>query len=284
MSDYLPIPGSKTDPFSDYAPGTGESDPFFGGAGAAAAKDAADQQEQAAIAAMQLEREGRADAQKFFKPFAGAARRGVRESGFLANPQAQFKYLQNNPLFKLALDNANRQTNQSAAASGRLNAGDTLSQLSNNVLLSASPLIDRQREDVNNLLNFGAGIAGARGNLAIGEATNLGGLTTDVGNVQAAGTVGAANAQAQGGQNLLSTGLGIAGLFASDERLKTNKKKIGEKNGYDWYSWDWNEIAGEIMGLFGSSEGVMAQEVIKTNPNAVVLDNTGYYKVNYGVL
>lgn len=228
-------------------------------------------------------------AQGFFEPFAGAAQRGVEESQFLADPQAQFDFLQDNPLFNLALENANQRTLQSASANRRLSFGDTLQQLSNNVLLQSAPLIDRQREDVTNLLQFGGNIAGNQANIETGQAAQAADLTTDIGAATAAGQVGSANARAAGAQNLLSTALTGAGafltggVFPSDERLKTNKKLLGNWVGFSWWSWDWNELAGELFGLYGSDSGVMAQEVIKTRPDAVIMVD-GIYKVNYGVL
>jgi len=38
------------------------------------------------------------------------------------------------------------------------------------------------------------------------------------------------------------------------------------------------------MGLFGSSEGVMAQAAQLINPNAVILGPDGFYRVKYGEL
>lgn len=232
-------------------------------------------------------------AQQFFTPFAGAGERGVEASQFLANPQAQFDFLQGNPLFNLALENANQQTAQQASAGRRLSFGDTLQQLSNNVLLSASPLIDRQREDITNLLNLGTNVATSQANIETGQAATAQNLITDIGAAQAGGIVGGANARAggaiaganaraAGAQNLLTTGLTAAAVF-SDERLKTNKKLIGRKHGHNWWSWDWNEPAGKLFGLFGSSEGVMAQEVAATKPNAIQLEGL-FYKVNYGAI
>jgi len=159
-----------------------------------------------------------------------------------------------------------------------------LQDLSNNVLLSASPLIDRQRQDITNLLNLGTGITESQANVAIGKGANIGNLTTDIGSAQAAGTVGAANALTAGNQNLASTGLGAAALFFSDDRLKTNKKHLGKHKGYDWWSWDWNELAGKLFNLHGSSQGVIAQEAKLINPEAVIMDSSGFYKVKYGEL
>jgi hypothetical protein len=245
-----------------------------GSATAQAAREGVQLQAESGREAIAEERAAREAAQQFFEPFAGVAERGIEEGGFLADPQAQFDFLQQNPLFDLALENANRVTQQSAASQGRLSAGDTLTALSNNVLLSAQPLIDRQRQDIGALLNLGTGITTAQANTAIGQGTNVGNLLTDIGSAQAAGGIGAANAQTQGNQNLASIGMGIAAMF-SDERLKSDIKESGEYKGHKWYRWRWNGIA-NTLGLNGASEGVLAQDVIKTNPDAVTSDASGY--------
>jgi hypothetical protein len=79
--------------------------------------------------------------------------------------------------------------------------------------------------------------------------------------------------------------VGIAStLFGmSDIRLKDNVTHIGIDRGYNIYSWDWNEKALEL-GVDTPTYGVMAQEVLETNPDAVELMDNGYYAVNYGEL
>lgn len=85
------------------------------------------------------------------------------------------------------------------------------------------------------------------------------------------------NAQAGGlfGGLTNLAGLGIqAGLF-SDRRLKRDVRKIGSYKGHNLYEYE----------KFGRREiGVMAQEVMATRPDAVMLHESGYYMVNYGVL
>jgi len=83
-------------------------------------------------------------------------------------------------------------------------------------------------------------------------------------------------------QNML-TGLvdaGISAYAASDRVLKKNTVKTGERNGLPWYSWDWNDIA-KTIGLTGSDEGHIAQEVQEVRPDLVTTQN-GYLAVNYG--
>ena len=178
-----------------------------------AAIDAAKLQQQGVTEAIAERRRATELAQGRFQPFDAFPQRGADASQFLANPQAQFDFLQSNPLFNLALENANTQTNQRAASRGRLSAGDTLQSLSNNVLLSANPLIDRQREDSTNLLKFGGDIAASRGNIDIGQAAGIGDLITSGTAAGAGGIVGEANARTQGVHNLLNTGIQAFGGF-----------------------------------------------------------------------
>lgn len=182
------------------------------GAGAAgdAATDAANIQAQAGQQAILAQQQAAKQGQKFLRPFAQLGQQGLEQAGFLTDPQAQFDFLQSNPLFQLGLDNANQQTNQRAASRGRLSAGDTLEQLSNNVLLQAQPLIQQQKQSISGLLNTGVGLAGSRANIAQGLGAGVGGLLTDIGAAQASGVVGEANANSavtQGLFNLAGTAL-----------------------------------------------------------------------------
>lgn len=256
---------------------------IFGGGQEDAANAAADQQVQAGRDAIAASERASEKGLGFLNQFNDLVSRGARESNFLANPQAQYDFLQSNPIFNLALENANRQTNSRAASQGRLSAGDTLSQLSNNVMLSALPLLDRQRQDVGNLLNIGTGIAQSQANTAINQGTNVSNLLTDIGAAQAAGTIGAQNADTQGAGQALQLAGNLFAAF-SDSRLKSSKQKTGvNENGYDIWQWQWNEEAKEKFGLEGESHGVMFNDVLKNNPEAVSYQD-GYGKVNYGMI
>ena len=76
--------------------------------------------------------------------------------------------------------------------------------------------------------------------------------------------------------------IGSTLFSASDIRLKENIKKIDEGgSGIGWYTWDWNEKAKEIGVDDQPTEGVIAQELIKIDPSAVVMGDDGYYRVDY---
>ena len=182
-----------------------------------------------------------------FDPFAQLGQQGVEQAGFLTDPNAQFDFLQNNPLFQMGLDNANTQTNQMAAARGRLSAGDTLQQLNQNALLTASPLIAQQQNAIQNQLTMGQNAANQQANigqntaanqanitntlggqradvfgntainqanLATGNQANVGNLLGSAAAAQAAGLVGYANAKQAGAGAALNLGAQVAGAFA----------------------------------------------------------------------
>jgi hypothetical protein len=171
-----------------------------------------------------------------FDQFRPLGQQGIDQAGFLTDPQAQFDFLQNNPLFQLGLDNANTQTNQFAAARGRLSAGDTLQQLNSNALLTAAPLIQQQKQSIGDLIGIGQNTAAQQGNILTGTAgnqanvlqniaqsqagvlqntaANQGNLLTGAAASQAGGLVGAANARSAGANNILNLGAQIGGFFA----------------------------------------------------------------------
>jgi hypothetical protein len=65
-----------------------------------------------------------------------------------------------------------------------------------------------------------------------------------------------------------------------DIRLKKNIRFLKWFMGQNIYTWEWNELAAEL-GIMGPTKGFIAQEVLKTRPDAVVLDDDGYYSVDF---
>lgn len=156
---------------------------------------------------------GKTEGLGFLQPFEVLGQQGLQQASFLTDPQAQFDFLQNNPLFQMGLDNANTQTNKMAAARGRLSSGDTLQQLNQNALLTAAPLISQQKQSINSLLNQGLGLAGSQANTSLGVGSQLANQQTDIGNAIASGLIGVQNAKTGNQQNLLNLGSMIAGGF-----------------------------------------------------------------------
>ena len=76
-----------------------------------------------------------------------------------------------------------------------------------------------------------------------------------------------------------------ATAVASDKRLKTNIKKMGQlKSGLNIYKWDWKEGAEELGANMNHTIGVLAQEAKKLFPDAVIKMDNGYYAVKYAEL
>lgn len=114
---------------------------------------------------------------------------------------------------------------------------------------------------------------------AAGTATSA---ATSLASTNSQYATGMANvASANGGQNmeLLGTLAGAGIGAASDIRLKTNIELVDNINGHNIYTWDW------IEGFDGGyNKGVIAQEVLEVNPEAIVNMDNGFYAVNYDML
>ena len=71
---------------------------------------------------------------------------------------------------------------------------------------------------------------------------------------------------------------------SSDIRCKVNVLRMGtHTSGIGLYLYDYTPEYAVRMG-HGKFFGVMAQEVLEVNPSAVVLDESGYYAVDYRAL
>lgn len=175
---------------------------------------------------------------------------------------------------------------RNASATGGLRSGDAQSALYDyNVQLENDALLQsfnqaQSRDDYTRGMNLQGltGLAQLQGN-----ENAIAGLTAGIGQTQAQGITAAAQAKDSGIGNLLNTGFQLAGLFGlSDIRLKENVVHVAELNGHHWYTWDWNDKAKKEFDLEGSSQGVMAHEVYKFNPDFVAANDEGYLVVDYG--
>jgi hypothetical protein len=69
-------------------------------------------------------------------------------------------------------------------------------------------------------------------------------------------------------------------VAASDKRLKTKIKFVRQSDdGIRWYTWEWKD-----KDIKQPSYGVIAQEVQKIKPEAVITGPDGFLMVNYGAL
>ena len=179
-----------------------------------------------------------------------------------------------------------RDVSQGRLQTGRDIAGQiggTTSALSDLISQQGSGLADITGSGGVNLANLlqGAGQAQAQGQTDL--ATILANIATQQGS-QVAGLPSAASQLT--GQGLLQPigqlagGIGTA-IAASDERLKTNITEAGKTpSGINLYTWDWNEEGKEIA-CDQPTFGVIAQEIMKIKPEAVIMYPDGYYRVDY---
>ena len=70
----------------------------------------------------------------------------------------------------------------------------------------------------------------------------------------------------------------------SDARLKDNIQPYDTLHGIQFYRWTWNDTAKELGLDDHPPIGMIAQEVQKTHPEAVIEGPHGYLMVNYGTL
>jgi len=252
------------------------TDIFTGGADDAA-KGAAAVQAQSGAQAIAASERALAQSRQDLAPFRRFGSHALQSLEDLTiRPEYQAKFLQNSPFYKTLADDAQRRIFDNQAARGKLGSGETASALQRNMVLMGQDLIDRNIRNRLNLATLGANAAAGQATATQNMGTNIADLNTQIGNSQASGLVGAANARAQGVQSAVGTGLGIAGLFVSDARLKRDIVPVGHYGRHRTYRYRY---------VFDDREqfGVMAQEVEAIQPEAVI--NIGGVKfVDYGAL
>lgn len=214
---------------------------------------------------------------------ASVASANNRLSGLLANQKASMDAQQ------MSLD-AQRANQSSALDSGRLSLGALglapgIMQQRLGIYDALGKIGDQYRADEQGLLDSAYNTWNDENNrvfnLAKDYYSSLTGLTNNAGRTTTSGS----DDDGSDTLDIIGKVATIAGTLAqfSDINLKTDITPRGRVNGFNWYTWTWNEKAKEL-GLSGDSEGVIAQEVEVTHPDLVTVRN-GYKAVNYaGVL
>jgi hypothetical protein len=163
------------------------------------------------------------------------------------------------------------------AATGGLRSGNMQDQLfSFNANLENEALLKSYNDRLQGL----QGLAALPSN-----ANNIATSVANIGNTKGQGIISAQQADASQQQALIGNLMGLAGVGAgmfSDRRLKKDIELIGKVNGYNWYKWTWNSI-GNAIGLTGSTQGVLADEIVDQQPATISLRD-GYLFVNYELL
>ena len=174
---------------------------------------------------------------------------------------------------------------------GRTRAGEQIAtNLTNQANIMANT-VNQQGAGLADLTGVNAGqlgslLGGAGENQALSQqqlAQLLAGLSTaQISAVAGAAGVGQDSSGADNAAKLAQTAATIYAM--SDERLKTNIVKVGVIGRHNLYTWDWTEKGQEIADPKQPRIGVMAQEAMKLNPEAVVMGKEGYLQVKYSEL
>ena len=195
--------------------------------------------------------------------------------------------LADDPSYKFRYDQGQKAAERQLSASGQYLAPAATKALQEYGQGMASQeynnAYNRYTNDQNNLFNRLAAITGI-GQTATNSNVNAGSqygsqgseTLTGIGNsLTGANLAQNSNSNSLFG-NLLNAGANGAALWArlSDIRLKENITPMGEENGYKIYEYNY-------IGDPQRYIGVMAQEVMQTYPDAVVVTPTGHYAVNY---
>jgi hypothetical protein len=212
-------------------------------------------------------------------PLYGSLLKNFGMDDYQADPGYQFRLSEGNKALERALASRGQFSSMNPAAAKAL---QDFGQQSASQEYGAA--YDRYNMDQGNIFNRLAAITGI-GQTATGQLTGQGNqyanTATDILTGQGNAITAAQQAkQANKGSmfnTLLSAGANVAGAyFMSDERLKENIIPMGKENGHNVYQF-------QYKGMDKKYIGVMAQDVIKTNPEAVTKID-GFYAVNYDAI
>lgn len=194
---------------------------------------------------------------------------------------------QEDPSYQFRLNEGNKAIERAMAARGKTFTPEAVKALtgygSDLASTEYANAYNRYNQDQNTLFGrlatlSGYGQSAGAQQSAMGQnfANTSGQLMTNLANAQISAQQAAASRPSMFGQ-LLGAGAQLGGAYLmSDERVKENIKRVGNEKGYNIY--EFNYIGDDKRYI-----GVMAQEVEKTNPEAI-LENNGLKRVNYGML
>lgn len=245
-----------------------------------AAERGAELQSEAAVQAAEIEADAAREAldrlTELNAPFVALGEQAIPGlTGFIEDPTGA-SFLEGNPLFQAAVDDAAERTLNLRSAQGRASAGGTTDELFQNFLSIGDRFVNSAFNRLLAPTTLGQNAAAFQGttganllNRAAGA--EAGGITGGA-NAIAAGQIGGQNAFNQGINNLLGAGLTAAAIF-SDERLKENVIRVGEKDGLPVYEFNYTGDETRYIGH-------MAQDVAEYDPDSVTVDENGWMRVS----
>lgn len=195
---------------------------YQGSKARSAARDAANIQSESANRAADMTQAAQEQLRADLSPYreAGQTALPLLQQMATADPVDRVAQLQSNPLFTAALNSRDRATLGAAANQGRIGTGGFSQQLSENFLLSASPLINQQMEEERireqrllNLANIGQSSASQTGVSGLQAAQASGANLMAGANAQSAGVVAGQQAMANRNAEILQNLPSIIGAF-----------------------------------------------------------------------
>lgn len=209
-----------------------------------------------------------------------------------ASPESILTKLQSTPGYQFLMNQGLSAVDRSKSAQGLLGSGSAIKGTLDYSTGLANQTYQQQVQNLQQAAGLGANVAQQQGNYAAGLGTGLANAALGMGSNTASLYGGqssglaqvAAGQQAANAQNT-SSGLGLAGTIAgglfsmfSDAKLKRNIVPIDVlPNGlpvYEYnYIWDEKDTPVRV--------GLIAQDVLQVHPDAVSIDESGFYKVDY---
>ncbi len=166
------------------------------GSSAEAAKDAAAAQVRGINAAIGTQKEARDVAREDIQPFIDTGTTDLQTlADLITNPDRQRQFIEENPFFNALSERARTDLFKNQAARGKLASGETAEALQKSLVLLGADLLSQNVGQRFNLANFGFGATQQKVGVDTGAAANIGNLQVGRGQAQAAGIVGARNAE-----------------------------------------------------------------------------------------
>lgn len=212
--------------------------------------------------------------------------------------EERMKYFQESPGYQYQLDQGISAIDRSAASAGMLQSGNTLKELQGygqdmanqeygnyiNSLLTQLNIGSNADSNISNVYqNTGQSMSGNFQNMAnysyaggmanAQKYSNMSNQFYSMAGMGAQGVTGGGGGGGGGGASPGALSLMSAGMMMSDINLKENIVKVGEEKGFNIYEFNYK-------GQPEKYQGVMAQEVQKIMPEAVV-EQDGHLAVLY---
>ena len=199
-----------------------------------------------------------------------------QESGEFTDlsPEERFSSFTESPGYQFRFDEGLRAARYGQNAGGYLDSGRGLKELTQYGQGVASQDYQSYINNLMGLSGMGQASAGQSANIATGTAGQIGQAQIGFGNISMQGKIARGQNQAdtygqvggEGDKAAKSAG-SYAQLFGSDIKLKENIEEVGKsQTGIPIYHFEYKDKKhGE-----GRFEGVMAQDLLKSNPDAVI--------------